>query len=172
MTIFLYSVNFFPLGIRNELWLKKKCVFKKLACSFFNTIEHFFFSFTVKPIKMELKGPPMPVRQNASVTLSCNIHQAKPAANVTWFNGSIPLDRRDNKIVDEENRRVRTYYTLLYHSNNSRSTPKTNPSIIIHRFVKIIRYKTEEIAYIKRKMKVVGVNVKDRHVEVYRCKYS
>lgn len=50
---------------------------------------------------MELKGPQTPVRQNATVTLVCNVHQAKPAANITWYNGSIPLDRRETEINDE-----------------------------------------------------------------------
>lgn len=50
---------------------------------------------------MELKGQSMPVRQNSTVTLFCHVYQAKPAANITWFNGSIPLNKNDVEIEDE-----------------------------------------------------------------------
>ncbi|XP_065226929.1 hemicentin-2 isoform X2 [Planococcus citri] len=63
---------------------------------------HISIEVNVRPIKMELKGPQTAVKQNTSVTLICNVHQAKPGANVTWYNGSAPLERDSNHVLEED----------------------------------------------------------------------
>ncbi len=56
-------------------------------------------SVAVKPSKMELSGFDKPVEQNSTVVLHCAVYHARPAATVTWYNGSTRLDEADNEIL-------------------------------------------------------------------------
>lgn len=47
--------------------------------------------FTVRPLSLELSGVVHHVVQGTKVTLECAVLGARPAANVTWYNGSEPI---------------------------------------------------------------------------------
>jgi hypothetical protein len=45
----------------------------------------------VRPLSLELSGVVHHVVQGTIVTLECAVLGARPAANVTWYNGSEPI---------------------------------------------------------------------------------
>jgi len=46
---------------------------------------------TVRPLRLDLSGLVHHVVQGTTVTLECAVLGARPAANVTWYNGSEPI---------------------------------------------------------------------------------
>lgn len=56
----------------------------------------------VRPTHIELTGSEEHADQGEEVTLTCIVHGAKPAANVTWQNTSEPIQLPvDNKFQEE-----------------------------------------------------------------------
>lgn len=47
-----------------------------------------FTVFTVRPYKWELTGYDVPVLEGTALYLLCRVKGARPAANITWFNGT------------------------------------------------------------------------------------
>jgi hypothetical protein len=45
----------------------------------------------VRPLSLDLSGVVHHVVQGTKVTLECAVLGARPAANVTWYNGSEPI---------------------------------------------------------------------------------
>jgi hypothetical protein len=45
----------------------------------------------VRPLSLDLSGVVHHVVQGTKVTLECAVVGARPAANVTWYNGSEPI---------------------------------------------------------------------------------
>lgn len=51
----------------------------------------FCFIIIVPPQAISLRGPTT-VKEGEQVTLTCIASHANPAANITWFNSSVPVD--------------------------------------------------------------------------------
>jgi hypothetical protein len=51
----------------------------------------FRFALAVRPLSLDLSGVVHHVVQGTTVTLECAVLGARPAANVTWYNGSEPI---------------------------------------------------------------------------------
>lgn len=51
----------------------------------------FLIMFSVRPLSLDLSGVVHHVVQGTTVTLECAVLGARPAANLTWFNGSEPI---------------------------------------------------------------------------------
>ena len=49
------------------------------------------FLFTVRPESTEVLGADAPVQQGSLVSLMCRTRGARPAAVITWYNGSRPF---------------------------------------------------------------------------------
>lgn len=45
----------------------------------------------VRPLRLDLSGVEEHVHEGAEVVLSCQVTGARPAANITWYNGSEPI---------------------------------------------------------------------------------
>ena len=58
----------------------------------------------VRPLSLDLSGVVHHVVQGTKVTLECAVLGARPAANVTWYNGSEPI--RENTLRTEVTRQV------------------------------------------------------------------
>jgi len=48
---------------------------------------------SVRPQRLDLSGVEEHVHEGTEVVLSCHVTGARPAANITWFNGSEPIGR-------------------------------------------------------------------------------
>lgn len=48
----------------------------------------FVFSFPVRPLKMDVTGVVGHVVSGTKILLECKVSAARPAANVTWYNGT------------------------------------------------------------------------------------
>lgn len=46
---------------------------------------------SVRPFSWELSGYEAPVLEGTVITLLCRVQGARPAANITWHNGTAPL---------------------------------------------------------------------------------
>ena len=51
----------------------------------------FFFLFLVRPYETIVQGAERPVEDGSVVNLLCRTYGARPAAVITWFNGSRPF---------------------------------------------------------------------------------
>ncbi|KAK9891371.1 hypothetical protein WA026_014615 [Henosepilachna vigintioctopunctata] len=58
----------------------------------------------VRPTKMEVNSVNRNAIAGMKVMLLCDVHGARPAAEVKWFNGSVPVDEAFYKSVPEDNR--------------------------------------------------------------------
>ncbi|CAB3363001.1 Hypothetical predicted protein [Cloeon dipterum] len=47
----------------------------------------------VRPLRLDLSGVEEHVHEGTEVVLSCHVSGARPAANITWYNGSEPIGR-------------------------------------------------------------------------------
>ncbi|GLG96058.1 uncharacterized protein GBIM_02890 [Gryllus bimaculatus] len=47
----------------------------------------------VRPLSLTLTGVEQHTVQGSLVTLRCEVKNALPAANVTWYNGTTPYDK-------------------------------------------------------------------------------
>lgn len=63
--------------------------------SVINNIYTYYFNaypyFSVRPNRIELSGVGEHVIQGNRVVLQCVVRGARPAANVTWYNGTVQL---------------------------------------------------------------------------------
>ncbi|XP_076290839.1 neuromusculin isoform X4 [Lasioglossum baleicum] len=65
----------------------------------------------VRPLKMDLNGVVGHVVRGTNILLQCTVRAAKPAANVTWQNGT--------KYLDESNDRFEMFETKVQENNDS-----------------------------------------------------
>ena len=56
-------------------------------------------SISVRPYDTEVIGFDSPVREGTVVTLMCRSKGARPAARITWFNGTVPFDEKSAEKV-------------------------------------------------------------------------
>jgi CD80-like C2-set immunoglobulin domain len=54
-------------------------------------IKTVIFLFSVRPLRLDLSGVEEHVHEGAEVVLTCQVTGARPAANITWYNGSEPI---------------------------------------------------------------------------------
>ena len=70
--------------------------------------------FTVRPLKMDLEGVVGHVVQGTKILLQCKVQAARPAANITWKNGT--------HLLSESNERFEMFETKI-HENVSINFP-------------------------------------------------
>lgn len=70
------------------------------------------FFFTVRPTKISLTGVDKHAIHGSNVTLECLVQGARPAANLTWYNGSNPID--PEKVKNIVNVQVSVFITKKY----------------------------------------------------------
>jgi hypothetical protein len=69
--------------------------------------ETFRIVLAVRPLSLDLSGVVHHVVQGTKVTLECAVLGARPAANVTWYNGSEP--------IREESLRTEVSLQVIFH---------------------------------------------------------
>ncbi|KAL2720839.1 hemicentin-2 isoform X1 [Vespula squamosa] len=67
----------------------------------------------VRPLKMDLSGVVGHAVQGTKILLQCTVSSARPAANVTWYNGSEPLTTSNEK--------YELFETKIFENNDSTS---------------------------------------------------
>ncbi|XP_043491381.1 hemicentin-2 isoform X2 [Polistes fuscatus] len=71
------------------------------------------FDIHVRPLKMDLSGVVGHAVQGTKILLQCTVSSARPAANVTWYNGSEPLTTSNEK--------YELFETKIFENNDSTS---------------------------------------------------
>lgn len=72
----------------------------------------------VRPLKMDIKGVVGHVIQGTKVLLQCSVSAARPAANVTWYNGTELLDGGNGRLEMFETK-VENNVSIKKHSDTA-----------------------------------------------------
>ena len=104
--IFVFSIQFTVNIVQNnfaddwirtaELWSRKRQLYQ-LRHNHCPTYLHCFIvkkSLSVRPESTEVLGADAPVQQGSLVSLMCRTRGARPAAVITWYNGSRPFSEQ------------------------------------------------------------------------------
>lgn len=71
-------------------------------------MNEYFNFFAVRPTKISLTGVDKHAIHGSKVTLECLVQGARPAANLTWYNGTDPID--PEKVTSIANVQVSVFF--------------------------------------------------------------
>lgn len=83
----------------------------------------------MRPLKIVLEGVVGHVVQGTKILLQCTVYSARPAANVTWQNGT--------QLVSESNKRFEMFETKV-HENVSKHRDIACPTQVISALIQLI----------------------------------